>query len=181
MGAFETKAMILAEVLRQEGIFKAQKVHNNLGLDRRTVDYHLRKLVESGALEKNGLYYSIADKDILINQVADLHEGPRIAKPKSTVLFPWESEEVSATLDILVALRAIHHPVATDVKVRWLENIDDAVREFKNARKFIASASRTEEKARKILKDKQRVWTLIKPWAAEFTNEQEFMEGFEDD
>lgn len=173
----DVKAQIISQVLRQERPFKAQKIHNNLGLGRQLVDYHLKKLLDSGALEKSGLYYSVLDKDALINALGELGENTRLRKPNpNAVMPPSQFSELLQQYDMVVALRTIKHPVANDLRAMMVEKIDKQINELKVRRKYLMAATKSEHRANVILKDKDAVWELLGPGIEQIMGRTEFLE-----
>ena len=142
-----TKALILAEVLKQERPFKAQKIHNNLGLDRSLVHHHLKNLVSSGGLEKNGVYYAVADRDALINVIAELSDGPSVRLVQDTELLGKNAEKLNNLVRAVAAFRNLEMPYAQDVKRHVNDEIDEAIKQLKVARKFLNEKSYTKQRA----------------------------------
>lgn len=146
-----TKAMILSAVLHQEKPFKAAKIFNATGIGRSLVQYHLGSLINEGALEKNGMYYAIADRDALINAVGDLEEDSRLKKPKGNLI----------VFEVLASLQAVKHPVAKDAKRLLLDYYDKEISDLKVRRKYAAQHMKNPKPAQRILKDVDRAWDVI--------------------
>lgn len=177
MAGFETKSLILATLIKQDKPFKVARIGNATGLDGNLIRYHLRALLDNGVLEKNGMYWSIVDRDALINAITELSDEPHIRRPEATKLVP-KMEAVNKALEYAVALRELNHPVAPVLKLEMLKEIDNTIHELKNARKYITRASMNERKARKRTEDIDEVWQYLKVFLAQYTNSVEFEEGF---
>lgn len=150
---FEGKAIILGAVLKQEKPFKAAKVFALTELSRSLIRYHLDKFVEDGTLEKAGMYYSIVDRDALINSLADMSEGPTIQLVSSTLLLGKDADQLNNTIRAVAVFRILELPYYQEVKNNVIKEIDDTIKQLKNARKYINAKSMTQKRALNTLKE----------------------------
>lgn len=178
MTAFETKAMILSAVLKQERPFKAAKIFSLTDLDRSLIRYHLTNLVKEGALEKNGMYYAIADRDTLINLVANVSEGPRLRKPETTYILMLNTLHVP--LELAVALRVLNHPVAQEFKAAINKGIDDSIKELKSARKYLNESRPMPRTAVRMVNDIDFDKFNYTHWLGKIQGKEEFLKILEE-
>lgn len=175
MGAFETKSMILAELLKQEKPFKASDIARKTGLTRTLIYNYLNKFIDLGAIEKNGLWYDVYDRDLLIDQVTSLSEDPRTRKAEPTRILD-KPMGINLCAQIIVALRHKKHPVANSYKRGYLEEIDATIKELKNLRKYVNAST---NKNLESLKDKEKAWVVLDHYVPGVIGQENFLKSFE--
>lgn len=153
MTMFEGKAIVLAALLKQDKPFKAARIYQMTDLSRSLVRYHLDNFVKEGGLEKHGMYYAIADRDILIDIITSVSEGPSIQMAEKALLLGKDAAHINNAIRTSAALRTLGIPYSDEIKKHIVSEIDWAIKQLKNARKYVNEKSMTEKRAAKVLRE----------------------------
>lgn len=176
------KAQILSELLKMNKAFRARHIVEQTGLSRQLVNHHLSSMVTDGSLEKDGVYYTVADRDSLINAVATIDEGPNMKKAHSTdFISESHAKAINYITDLIVYARNSKAPFHRELKEFWVNQIDDTIRSYKNMRKYATAKSTTLGRARHNLpKDPEEAWTQFGEMLQGYTDKDTFIKEWEE-
>lgn len=176
------KAQILSELLKMNRAFRARHIVEQTGLSRQLVNHHLSSMVTDGSLEKDGVYYTVADRDSLINAVATIDDGPSMKKAHSTQFINEELVKALNTIArIIVSSRNTKAPFHREVKEFMVNEIDDTIRSYKNLRKYITAKTMTPKVAQTNLpKDAEEAWGMFGRMLQGYTDKDTFIKEWEE-
>jgi DNA-binding transcriptional ArsR family regulator len=150
----DAKSLIIAEILmREKEPFRMSAIVKGTGLRSSHVDYHLKRLVDEGFLEKQGQVYLLVNQAGLIDSLISTKSN--VAEPKFLNKYPFK-EYRNTHLDGLLYGRAVDLPYHREIKTSMLEDIDNTIKQLKEVRRKIANDSIDPNTARRRLKDKKK-------------------------
>jgi hypothetical protein len=159
----DAKSLIIAEVLLQERKpFRMSAIVKGTGLRSSHVDYHLKRLVDTGSIEKQGPVYLIVNTEQLIDSLINSRvvEGPA---PQYLNKFPFKSLE-KLHLPAIRLGRAIGLPESLEIRTALVEDIDNSIKALKEVRKRLTNDHLDSNSARKRLKEKGKQKQLEKDY-----------------
>lgn len=171
----DAKTLILATTLSFHKPFKASHVFQLTELSRELVRYHLTKFTEQGFLEKNGLYYSIQNKDGLLNLLHSEPERASINRLRNTG-FIQNAEKWNEWADMAAAARKLHLPYASEMADGIVDEIEKTIASLKDLRKYVRSKEMVAYKAAEILHEVSDVYEIFSRELSPHISKTEFVE-----
>ena len=153
----ETKALIISQILKQNGPFRARHIWEPLGLSTQNVGNHLSRMVDRGLLIKTGITYEVAHKEHLIDELATAREPRYIEKPVD--VGPFLFSRVHYDIDQVVRARVLDMPNAAERHMEANTMIDDAIEQLKLCKKWLNRKAYSVNKAAQGF-DKER-WEKV--------------------
>lgn len=143
----DTKSLIIAEILKQEGPFRARHIWEPLGLTTQNVGNHLSRLVSKGILIKSGITYELESKERLVDEMVNSGQRMRLESAKPVGAFYPMAEAHQTTIDYTVRARMLEKSGATEMHVVLNQMIDDTIEEMKKLKKWLNHKTYVQSRA----------------------------------
>jgi hypothetical protein len=149
----EVKLQIIGSILKLNRPFRIPHIMQVTGIDRNLTRYHISALTQQGMLEKIDKSYVMRDREALLSSLLEESEKSHVAKMKSKG-FVGDATVFKQNLyaETVIAGKVLGLPCMEDVKTAYLRKIDETINEFKNLRKYLTTASKTDGSAAKFFK-----------------------------
>ena len=162
MAEINSKDIILGELLKipESLAFKPTRF-GELGLSRALIHKHLTWLVEDGSIERldnpgHHPRYRIRNRDRIADALVS-----HATRSTRNVSFPNEFryitkerlERFSKTSELLIALRAINAPYATDIIAMFVDRLEFEAKQYKLLISYIKNKEQTPKKAAQSLEN----------------------------
>lgn len=140
MGQIETKKTIAQAILQMKSKpFRNRHIAEMTGLDRRLVDYHLKKWLNHGIIQRdplNSVMFFVPNLEDFVNDVLATEETPsRIEHMPKDLAF--NAKAVTTLSEYAVLLRAIDYPEWEKAIALVREHLDKVVRGIKQERYYL--------------------------------------------
>lgn len=155
----EVKAMILGQILKQNGPFKPRHIYHPIGVTRQACNPYLKRFVEEGVLYRQGEYYVVDDKDAVLNALVETKEPVTPMKLQQTRLLR-PVKQYNDLISAAVVARTLDLPGSMEIRQSLLLEIDKSIQTMKNAKRYITSAQTSRNSAKKQLKNMD-IWELF--------------------
>lgn len=145
----ETKAMVIHEILKYDKPFKARHIYEEMGCTPQIVHNHLRRLVEKGALIKSSTFFTVANKERLIDELISSTEGRNLDKvePVPWFIMPPQAMKWQIFVDYVVRGRVLEKTQADDMHGWTNQQIDEIIEQAKRMKKWLNTKSYTKTRA----------------------------------
>jgi hypothetical protein len=169
------KAMVITEVLKQDGLFKALHIANGTLLPRQNVHYHLTQLVGEGLIEKQGQNYAVVEKEKLLDLLLASKDGNALKRGNKNAVHNTEFNELKQVIDVVTLLRALVLEQSMELKTHMANLLKEASDSLLAERKYLLEKVVSPGSARKQLRGKGNEEQFFKTISNAF--EEQF--GFE--
>lgn len=177
----EAKLLIIAQALKSDHPFRIMHIEQTTGLSKQLVRHHLKLLERAGWLERNGNYYSVAERDELLNEMVAAGLNRRDSHALTPTVLIGENE-VTAVNDLAktyFALKALDFPHANLIKRKLLRLIDESLETLERGRRYVNTSSMRPMPARKFIENQSTLWEDIRGIVGEELTTEDFNEWLE--
>lgn len=182
----EGKAIIIGTIMKiDKPAFRARHIYEMSSLSRQLIRHHLTALVKNGCLEKNDVWYTISDKDQLINEMIDTGLNKKEAS-KMTDEEMLDSEvvtQVNNSIIVYLACKALDLEGINLYKKFLVRKLDDAIDSLDKGKRYVNTGGMSPGSARKVL-EKYSVaglWAGLSSVLGEVISFDEFKEWFDNE
>lgn len=160
----EGKIIIIGAILKIERPFRLRNMVEMTGMTPQACDHHLKRFNKLGILEKNDVWYSVADKNALLSEFVDAG----LNKKESSKLYDTpilDSARVKTTnndITAYLAFKALGMDGVDLIKKNVLQELDGGIESLNKGRRYINSAGMSAHSARKFLKQ----FSVLDLWEA---------------
>lgn len=157
------KLTIYSAVLKQEKpTFKAASIHQQTGLSRALVRYHLENLVKEGFLEKDGMYYCLVARNQLLDVLTDVSKDSSTGMLEKDLKF-IQVNQLNTIVEDSIAMRSAKMNGYRSYQDYVNEELDILITALKRLQRFHNSKTVAETKALNFIEDNLGViWPRVR-------------------
>lgn len=156
------KYQVISAVLKQDKPFKAVKITDATAMSRQLVFKHLNNLVIDGYIQKDGMYYTLINRDALVDRLIESTEnvGPKLLDKQRG--FIGKIELINRAVETVALYRNAKLEGNNELTIGLQQGIDETIKDLKQLRRYLFG-KQIEEKsaAKKLYRDWEERWKLI--------------------
>lgn len=135
------KTTVLSNVVKfgNDKPFKSATIWAMCDLSRSLVRYHLDQFVHRDWLVKNGMYYSVVNQEVLLDEIVNenrIEIKTRNLRP-TKILIKERTEMLNKIFDLIVCARLMELPLNQEIQSYMVGEIDETINDLRNAKKYI--------------------------------------------